>query len=150
VGHELVDRLGDLASSPFAVKALAGLAAAEKDAKRANQLAGKAAAAASKTAADASKTAAAASKTSSAYARASDCHDWLTARQKARMAGGLGAPQGPCPAARAALEDAQRQQGGSEGVCPPEPGAPAPPAHEVYEAFLEAQCPWQPAGLLPG
>lgn len=126
-GHLVVDRAAELARSPLAEKVFAAGGAVQADIRQTKQSAEKASAAAHKGAAE--------------YSQTSDCYAWLAARQGARMRGELGPAQALCPAAKAAVSDAQ--SGASGGACPPEPGPPSRPQHEVYQVFLDAQCPWQ-------
>jgi len=125
-GHFVIDSAAKLAQSPFAAQVFAAGRAAQGDIQRAEQAAAGAAAAARKGGA--------------AYSRTSDCYRWLAARQGERMRGELGPALALCPAGEAAVRDAQS---GASAACPPEPGPPPHPQHEVYQVFLDAQCPWK-------
>ncbi len=128
-GHLAVDHVATLAQSPYVAKAFAAGRALQADARQTKQ------------AVTAATTAARGG--AAAYSLSSACYRWLVARQGAWMRGEPGQAQALCPAAEAAVRDAQAGMAG--GACPPEPGPPPRPQHGVYRAFLDAQCPWQRA-----
>lgn len=125
-GHFAVDSAAKLAQSPYIAKVFAAGSALQADIQQTEQ--------------SAASVAAALHGGAAVYSQSSECYRWLAARQGAWMEGELGPSLALCPAAEAAVRDAQTGLG---GVCPPEPGPPPRPQHEVYQAFLDAQCPWQ-------
>lgn len=121
-GHLAVETAGRLAQSPYAAEVLAAGRGARTAVRRSEQAA------------------ASLREGGAKYSRASECYRWLAARQGELMRGDRGPPLALCPAGEAAVGDAQA---GASGACPQEPGPPPRPQHEVYRAFLDAQCPWQ-------